>query len=106
MNTPIDEFKYFALPGCDEKFPTSVSRNRIGKEKEKHCGTRNFKEEDESTTKEFPWSCSVFTLGIRGKKEKYLGGCTIIPNEPDNDILKPTYRVVTAATKIDLAEFE
>ena len=102
----IDKFKSFALLGCDEKFPTSVSRKSVGKEKEKHCGTRNFKEEDESTTKEFPWSCSVFTLGIRGKKEKYLGGCTIIPNEPDNDILKPTYRAVTAAKNLMLAEFE
>ena len=91
-------------------FPTSVSRNSIGKKRKKHCGTRNFKEgdvsRDESTAKEFPWSCSVFTLGIGGKKEQYLGGCTIIPNERDNDVLKPTYRAVTAANVLNLAEFE
>lgn len=53
---------------------------------------------------EFPWACSLFTQGVGGKKEKYLGGCTIIPNERDNDIQKPTYRVITAASKVKLAE--
>ena len=55
---------------------------------------------------EFPWACSLFTQGVGGKKEKYLGGCTIIPNERDNDIQKPTYRVITAASKVKLAENE
>ena len=77
---------------------------------QKLCGTRNFEltvlPENEAIMGEFPWACSLFTQAIRGKKEKYLGGCTIIPNERDNDIRKPTYRVITAATKLSLAQNE
>merc|ERR1711976_125465 len=75
--------------------------------KEKRCGTRKFTEqvlpENEAIMGEFPWACSLFTQGIGGNEEKYLGGCTIIPNEKDNDIQKPTYRVITAASKVKLA---
>ena len=82
----------------------------IGGQKEKRCGTRSFEEtvlpENEAIMGEFPWACSLFTQGVGGKKEKYLGGCTIIPNERDNDIQKPTYRVITAASKVKLAENE
>jgi len=79
-----------------------------GSTEEKRCGTRNFVEEtlpeNEAIMGEFPWACSLFTQAFRGKKEKYLGGCTIIPNEQDNDIQKPTYRVITAASKVQSAK--
>ena len=78
--------------------------------KEKRCGTRKFTEqvlpENEAIMGEFPWACSLFTQGIGGNEEKYLGGCTIIPNGKDNDIQKPTYRVITAASKVKLAANE
>jgi len=79
-----------------------------GAAKEKKCGTREFTEqvlpENEAIMGEFPWACSLFTQGIGGNEEKYLGGCTIIPNGRDNDIQKPTYRVITAASKVKLAK--
>jgi hypothetical protein len=46
---------------------------------------------------EFPWACSVFT---RGRNEKYLGGCVIVPNTRDNSVNQPTYKIVTAASKL------
>ena len=46
---------------------------------------------------EFPWACSVFT---RGQDEKYIGGCVIVPNNRDNSVDKPTYKIVTAASKL------
>merc|ERR1711981_577353 len=78
----------------------------INSTKEKRCGTREFEEivlpENEAFVGEFPWACSVFTQDVGNKAGKYLGGCTIIPNERDNDIQKPTYRVITAAHRLQL----
>ena len=71
----------------------------IGATQEKRCGTREFEEivlpGNEALVGEFPWACSLFT-----QTGKYLGGCTIIPNTPDNDIQQPTYRVITTALKL------
>jgi len=124
--TSLEELNEFAAcqQGCDEIFPTEIPAveeeydydiaflggrtDSIGGQEEKRCGTRSFTEtvlpENEAIMGEFPWACSLFTQGVGGKKEKYLGGCTIIPNERDNDIQKPTYRVITAASKVKLAE--
>ena len=35
-------------------------------------------------------------------KDKYLGGCAIVPERSDNDIRSGTYRVITAAHKLKL----
>jgi hypothetical protein len=129
--TPVEKLNEFAAcqQGCEEIFPKAVNpidnnggnndpddydisvferTDAIGVAKEeKRCGTRDFDEiklpENEAIMGEFPWVCSLFTQGIGGKREKYLGGCTIVPNERDNDIQKPTYRVITAASKVKLA---
>jgi len=121
--------------GCDEIFPSEIPAepvepekkddddedyfsiaflggrsDAIGGQEEKRCGTRDFEETilpgNEAFLGEFPWACSVFTQDKGNKAGKYLGGCTIIPNERDNDIHKPTYRVITAASKLDLAAGE
>ena len=49
---------------------------------------------------EFPWACSVFTRGSRGQDGKYIGGCVIVPNNRDNSVDEPTYKIVTAASKL------
>jgi len=114
--TTLEELNEFAAcqQGCDETFPKPVEEpeeeeydydylgarsDLIGETKEKRCGTREFEEkvlpENEALVGEFPWACSLFT-----QAGKYLGGCTIIPNTPDNSIQEPTYRVITVATKL------
>jgi len=128
--TTLEELNEFAAcqQGCDEihpdEIPTTIPEeptdnfvdddydyaflgartDAIGVTQEKRCGTREFEEvvlpENQAIMGEFPWACSVFT--DEGARDgKYLGGCTIIPNERDNDITKPTYRVITAAHKLD-----
>jgi len=73
-----------------------------GKPKQKRCGTRSVEKQvlpgSEVFTGEFPWACSVFKK--RQYQDEYLGGCAIIPNERDNSIQRPTYRVITAASKV------
>ena len=91
-------------------FIVGLRTDSIGEKSKKRCGTRKFKEKklpgNEASVGEFPWACSVFTQAIGGKKEKYLGGCAIIPNKRDNDVQKPTYRIITAGSRLMLAEFE
>jgi len=68
---------------------------------DKRCGTRSFQEtalpDNQAALGEFPWACSVFT---RGRNEKYIGGCVIVPNSRDNSVAEPTYKIVTAASKL------
>jgi hypothetical protein len=68
---------------------------------DKRCGTRSFQEtalpDNQAALGEFPWACSVFT---RGQDEKYVGGCVIVPNSRDNSVAEPTYKIVTAASKL------
>jgi len=68
---------------------------------DKRCGTRSFQEtalpDNQAALGEFPWACSVFT---RGQNEKYIGGCVIVPNSRDNSVAEPTYKIVTAASKL------
>jgi len=128
--TTLEELNEFAAcqQGCDEIHPNKISTkdpeptdnsvdedydyaflgartDAIGATQEKRCGTRNFEElvlpGSQARVGEFPWACSLFT-----QSDKYLGGCTIIPNEKDNDITKPTYRVITGALKTQKAKGE
>jgi len=69
---------------------------------DKRCGTRSFSltalPDNQAVMGEFPWACSVFT---RGQDEKYIGGCVIVPNNRDNSVDEPTYKIVTAASKLE-----
>jgi len=124
--TMVEQLNQFTecQQGCSETFPSKIPgipstgdgidideialignrTDAIGGQNEKRCGTRKFEEvilpENEAIMGEFPWVCSLFTRIAGNKAGKYLGGCAIIPNERDNDIQKPTYRVITAAAKM------
>jgi len=67
---------------------------------DKQCGTRSFSltalPDNQAVMGEFPWACSVFT-----QNEKYIGGCVIVPNNRDNSVDEPTYKIVTAASKLE-----
>jgi len=130
--TTTEKLNEFTLcqQGCNERFPSQIPgvtstddgldmveialigdrTDAIGGKNEKRCGVRKFEltalPENEAIMGEFPWVCSVFTRTPRNRAGRYLGGCAIIPNGPDNDIHKPTYRVITAAAKIELANDE
>jgi hypothetical protein len=71
---------------------------------DKRCGTRSFQEtalpDNQAALGEFPWACSVFTRARSGQPKKYIGGCVIVPNSRDNSVAEPTYKIVTAASKL------
>ena len=68
-------------------------------QKPKTCGERrNFNDLNSKTPglaspNEFPWTCIIM------EKEKFIGGCVIVPDKSDNDISKGSSKVITAATK-------
>ena len=120
--TELNEFAE-CQQGCEETFPTDdpdyfeydlidqIDISALGERSDsilgssddlqKRCGTRSFKEtalpNNQAAMGEFPWACSVFT---RGRNEKYVGGCVIVPNTRDNSVNQPTYKIVTAASKL------
>ena len=52
---------------------------------------RKILEVSEANPKEFPWTCTIW------KDNKYIGVCAIIPQNHDNDITKPTNKIITVA---------
>ena len=44
---------------------------------------------------EFPWSCMLLT-----DENKFIGPCTVVPEDYDNEVSSGTYRVITTAHKL------
>jgi len=67
----------------------------------KQCGQRFYTtlqglEKGQASPEEFPWICMMLT-----DKDRFLGSCAIIPEKDNNDIGSGTFRVITAAHKLE-----
>ena len=50
---------------------------------------------DQVSPGEFPWSCMLLT-----DENKFIGPCTVVPEDYDNEVSSGTYRVITTAHKL------